>query len=120
MSVPKTFAELTDNVEWQHELQSVYDSVEDVDLLVGMHSEQAPPGFGFSDTAFRVFILMATRRLKSDRFYTTDFNADVYTPMGMAWIADNGLRTVMSRHLPQLQNHYADLRNVFFPWRTGR
>jgi len=119
MSVPKTFAELTDNVEWQKKLQSVYARVEDVDLLVGMHCEQAPPGFGFSDTAFRIFILMATRRLKSDRFYTTDFNADVYTPAGFAWIADNGLRSVMTRHLPQLREHYDDRRNIFFPWRTG-
>jgi len=30
---------------------------------------------GFSDTAFRVFILMASRRLKSDRFFTRDYNA---------------------------------------------
>jgi hypothetical protein len=119
MSVPKTFAELTDNEEWQRELEGVYENVEDVDLLVGMHCEKAPPGFGFSDTAFRVFILMATRRLKSDRFFTTDSNADVYTPVGMAWIADNSLRTIMTRHLPQLQDHFADRRNLFFPWRLG-
>ena len=30
-------------------------------------------GFGFSDTAFRIFILMASRRLQSDRFLTVDF-----------------------------------------------
>jgi hypothetical protein len=40
---------------------------------VGMYAEPLPPGFGFSDTAFRVFILMASRRLKSDRFFTSDF-----------------------------------------------
>jgi hypothetical protein len=119
MSVPKSFEELTDNAEWCASLKSVYDNVEDVDLLVGMHCEKAPPGFGFSDTAFRVFILMATRRLKSDRFFTTDFTADVYTPMGMEWIADNSFRTVLARHLPQLEEHFADRRNVFFPWRAG-
>jgi Animal haem peroxidase len=41
-----------------------------VDLQVGMYAEPLPPGFGFSDTAFRAFILMASRRLKSDRFFT--------------------------------------------------
>jgi len=37
-----------------------------------MLGEQLLPGFGFSDTAFRIFILMASRRLKSDRFFTND------------------------------------------------
>ena len=39
--------------------------VDRVDLMVGMFAEDLPEGFGFSDTAFRVFILMASRRLKS-------------------------------------------------------
>ena len=38
--------------------------------MIGMYAEPQPKGFGFSDTAFRVFILMASRRLKSDRFFT--------------------------------------------------
>ena len=81
-----------------------------------MHSETAPPGFGFSDTAFRIFILMASRRFKSDRFFTTDYTPEVYTPAGFAWVEDNSLRTVLERHLPQLGSHFANVRNVFFPW----
>src|SRR5262249_44534762 len=69
MSVPKSFAELTSNPDWQRDLAAVYKSVDEVDLLVGMHCEEKPPKFGFSDTAFRIFILMASRRLKSDRFF---------------------------------------------------
>lgn len=116
MSVPKSFAELTPNAEWQRELAAVYKSVEQVDLLVGMHCETAPPEFGFSDTAFRIFILMASRRLKSDRFFTNDFTPEVYTPAGFAWIADNSLRTVLERHVAELRPHFANVRNVFFPW----
>src|SRR5262249_52554725 len=63
MRVPKSFAELTSNPDWQRDLAAVYKSVDEVDLLVGMHSEEKPPNFGFSDTAFRIFILMASRRL---------------------------------------------------------
>jgi hypothetical protein len=118
MSVPKSFAELTSNTDWQRELAAVYASVEQVDLLVGLHCETAPPGFGFSDTAFRIFILMASRRLKSDRFFTSDFRPEVYTPAGFAWVRDNSMRTVLERHAPQLRPHFADVRNVFFPWRT--
>ncbi len=120
--VPKDFEELTDNPQWQRELREVYDSVEDVDLLVGTLAESqnsrygTPPGFGFSDTAFRIFILMASRRLKSDRFFTDDFRPEVYTPAGFDWIRDNSLRTVLERHCPALRLHFADARNVFFPW----
>ncbi len=116
MSVPKTFAELTSNPDWQRELAAVYKSVDQVDLLVGMHSEAPPPDFGFSDTAFRIFILMASRRIKSDRFYTTDFTPEIYTPAGFAWVQDNSLRTVLERHVPQTRAHFANVRNVFFPW----
>jgi len=116
MGVPTSFAELTSNPDWQRELAAVYRRVEDVDLLVGMHCEEAPPGFGFSDTAFRIFILMASRRLKSDRFFTTDFTPETYTPAGFAWVQDNSLRTVLERHVPQLRPHFANIRNVYFAW----
>jgi hypothetical protein len=116
MRVPKTFAELTDNPAWQHELKEVYGEVEKVDLLVGTLAEKCPPGFGFSDTAFRVFILMASRRLKSDRFFATDFTPEVYTPPGFQWVKDNNLRSVIERHCPDLRPHFAEQRNVFFPW----
>jgi hypothetical protein len=116
MRVPKSFADLTSNPEWQRELAAIYTSVEQVDLLVGLHCETAPPGFGFSDTAFRIFILMASRRLKSDRFFTADFTPTVYTPAGFAWIQDNNMRSVLERHVPHMRPHFANVRNVFFPW----
>lgn len=79
MHAPRTFAELTGgNKTLATELAQVYDNdIEAVDLLVGCLSEPLPKGFGFSDTAFRVFILMASRRLKSDRFIATDFKDEV-------------------------------------------
>ena len=43
MSVPKSFAELTDNPDWQRELEEVYGDVEKVDLLTGVHAETKPP-----------------------------------------------------------------------------
>lgn len=120
--VPKDFDELTDNVQWQEELRKVYGTVEKVDLQVGVLAESqnrrfgTPPGFGFSDTAFRVFILMASRRLKSDRFFTDDFRPETYTSAGFDWIKNNSLRTVLERHCDSLRLHFADTRNVFFPW----
>jgi hypothetical protein len=116
MSVPKTFAELTDNEEWQRELEAVYGEVEKVDLLAGVHAETKPDGFAISDTAFRIFVLMAGRRIKSDRFLTDSYTEDVYTPAGLAWVEDNGMREVLLRHLPGLAPAIADIRNAFFPW----
>src|SRR5207302_6337429 len=50
-----TFETLTDNREWAREMRQVYGDVERVDLLAGMYAETPPAGFGFSDTAFRIF-----------------------------------------------------------------
>jgi hypothetical protein len=68
----ESFEDLTKDRDKAAEIAAVYGSIEDVDLTVGLHAEPLPSGFGFSDTAFRTFILMASRRLKGDRFFTTD------------------------------------------------
>jgi hypothetical protein len=126
MTVPKTFAELTADPAWQRELEEVYGTVEKVDLLVGTLAESkaapngTPPGFGFSDTAFRIFILLASRRLKSDRFFCEDFRPEVYTPAGFAWVAENSFRSVLTRQMPDLAKHFGNVRNVFFPWEGSR
>ena len=78
------------------------------------------PGFGFSDTAFRIFVLMASRRLNSDRFFTTDYNARIYTQTGLDWIDDNDMFTVLLRHFPELLPSLRNVKNAFAPWqRTG-
>ena len=116
MSVPLSFEELTDNPQWQKELKEIYGDVERVDLLTGTLAETKPPGFAISDTAFRIFIVMAGRRIKSDRFLTDDYNADVYTPVGIDWVEQNGMREVFLRHAPSLGPILANVRNSFFPW----
>ena len=62
---------------------------------------------------------MASRRLKSDRFFTTDFRPEVYTQTGFNWVRDNSFRTVLERHFPALVPRFGDLRNVFFAWDRG-
>jgi hypothetical protein len=97
------FDELTGNPEWAEELRRTYDNdIESVDLMVGLYAETPPRGFGFSETAFRIFILMASRRLNSDRFFTQDYRPDVYTSAGMRWIETNGFAEVLARHFPLL------------------
>lgn len=113
----RTFSELTANPTWAAELEEVYGDVEEVDLQIGMAAETPPRGFGFSDTAFRVFILMASRRLKSDRFLTSCYTAEYYTQTGLDWVADNGMASVLLRHYPQLAPALKGVPNPFAPWR---
>ncbi|HCH66917.1 MAG TPA: peroxidase [Deltaproteobacteria bacterium] len=118
MQVPETFADLTDDPELADTLERVYGGdIEQVDTMVGMFAETPPEGFGFSDTAFRIFILMASRRLKSDRFFTNDYTADVYTQEGLDWIESNTMKSVLIRHFPRLTASLRDVENAFFPWR---
>lgn len=115
----KSFEEITSNQVWADEMRKVYNNdIESVDLMVGMFAEDLPEGFGFSDTAFRVFILMASRRLKSDRFLSQDYRAEIYTQFGIDWIYRNNLRTVLQRHYPQLAPALVGVKNGFAPWRN--
>jgi hypothetical protein len=114
----KTFEAITSNATWAQEMRQVYNNdIDSVDLMVGMFAEDLPDGFGFSDTAFRVFILMASRRLKSDRFFTKDYRAEVYTQFGLDWINDNTMLDVLRRHYPELQFTLQGVANAFAPWR---
>ena len=116
LKVPRTFEELTDNPTWAQELREVYGTVEQVDLMVGMYAEKLPKGFAFSDTAFRIFILMASRRLNSDRFFTTDYGPHAYTRAGLDWVADTGMSDVLLRHMPQLRPALEGVDNAFKPF----
>ncbi len=112
-----SFEELTDNPVWREEIRRVYDGdIDRVDLIVGLFAETPPKGFGFSDTAFRIFVLMASRRLNSDRFFTDDFTEQVYSKTGMDWVRDNTMSSVLLRHLPELEPSLRGVRNAFAPW----
>ena len=59
---------------------------------------------------------MASRRLKSDCFFTTDFIPETYTPEGMRRIAENNKCSVLVRHHPELGPLLRPVRNAFAPW----
>ncbi|WP_447973641.1 peroxidase family protein [Nitrospira sp. Kam-Ns4a] len=107
------------NARWAREIADLYDNkIDEVDTMVGLFAEEFPEGFGFSDTAFRIFILMASRRLKSDRFFTTDYRPEIYTKAGLDWISENGFESVLLRHYPALAPAVKGLANPFRPWRS--
>ncbi|UTI64073.1 SDR family oxidoreductase [Paraconexibacter antarcticus] len=115
----KRFEDITENQTWANEIRDIYDGdLDAIDLQVGLMAETPPKGFGFSDTAFRIFILMASRRLKSDRFFTNDYTPDVYTHEGIDWVARNTMGSVLLRHHPELAPALEGVENAFGPWKA--
>ncbi|WP_413289204.1 peroxidase family protein [Bdellovibrio sp. HCB337] len=95
------------------------DNVEAIDLLVGTLAEEVrPKNFGFGETMFQIFILMASRRLMADRFFTVNYTPEYYTKAGLAWIDDEGtLGQVIVRHMPELKKNVQGLETAFLPWK---
>jgi hypothetical protein len=115
-----TFEEMCESPQHAEELKAIYGDVERVDSMIGMYAERKPKGFGFSDTAFRIFILMASRRLGADRFFTRDYRPEVYTQEGIDWVEGNAMRSLLLRHHPELEPALRGVANPFAPWRrTG-
>jgi hypothetical protein len=112
-----SFHELADgNATFAREIEQVYDSVEDVDLVVGLMADRKPEGFAISDTAFRIFLLMAARRLRSDPFFTSHYKPSVYTRLGMKWIENATMGRILRRHYPELEPALRNVDNPFQPW----
>lgn len=74
-----------------HANGSMVDNIEDVDMVVGWLAESTRPhGFAISETQFHIFILNASRRLFSDRFFTSSFRPEIYSQLGYDWVINNG------------------------------
>ncbi|CAI9262943.1 unnamed protein product [Lactuca saligna] len=110
--------DLTDDKEAINTLREVYnDDVEQLDMLVGMAAEKKIKGFAISETAFVIFIIMASRRLEADRFFTSDFNEDVYTKKGLEWVnTTESLKDVLDRHYPEMTDRWMNSASAFTVW----
>ncbi len=112
------FEDLTEDPVTLATLKRIYDNdIEKIDALIGQLAETVrPDGFAFGETAFQVFILNASRRLITDRFYTKDYTAEVYTQAGLDWVENMTMVDVLERHFPQLSNSLVGVDNAFKPW----
>jgi hypothetical protein len=120
---------------------STVDNIEDLDLFVGWHAETTRPhGFAISETQFQVFILNASRRLYSDRFFTSSYRPEFYSTFGLEWVDNNGpdgvvmekgkpngrsqpvspLKRVLLRTIPELAPELDGVVNAFDPWARDR
>jgi len=124
-----------------HPNGSMVDNIEDVDAVVGWLAEfTRPHGFAISETQFHVFILNASRRLFSDRFFTSSFRPEFYSALGHQWVMNNGpdgkkweanlsnghkvevspLKRILLRTMPELSGQLEGVINVFDPWARDR
>ncbi|KAL5545033.1 hypothetical protein UlMin_008817 [Ulmus minor] len=110
--------DLTDDDEVVEALRDVYgDDVEKLDLLVGLHAEKKIKGFAISETAFFIFVLIASRRLEADRFFTTNFNSKTYTEKGLEWVnKTETLKDVIDRHFPDITKKWMRCSSAFSVW----
>lgn len=112
------FSEITPDAAVVAKLRELYnDDVEMIDVMIGSYAEgYRPPGYGFGETSFQIFIAMASRRLMADRFFTEDYRAEIYTQQGLDWIDNVTFTKVLVRHMPELSTQLAKVENGFFPW----
>lgn len=112
------FEDLTSDPTTLAQLKKIYSNdIEQIDTMVGQLAETVrPEGFGFGETAFQIFILNASRRLMTDRFYTEDYRPEIYTPEGMDWVENTTMVDVLKRHNPQLATSLNGVENAFKPW----
>ncbi|GAA0148090.1 oxygenase [Lithospermum erythrorhizon] len=113
-----TWEDLTEDEEVIKALNEVYgDDVEKLDLIVGLHAEKKIKGFAISETAFFIFLLIASRRLEADRFFTTNFNARSYTEKGLEWVnKTETLKDVIDRHFPDMTKKWMRCSSAFSVW----
>ena len=98
-------------------LQVYGDDVDSCDLLVGNLAEKKIPGFAISETAFMIFLIMASRRLEADRFYTEHFTEEVYGKVAMQWVsATSSMRDVLARHFPEIEKEMPPNTSAFTPY----
>jgi len=124
-----------------HPNGTVVDNVEDLDVVVGWLAESTRPhGFAISETQFHIFIINASRRLYSDRFFTSSFRPEFYSTFGLDWVMNNGpgepmmedgtpngheqqvlpMKRVLLRTMPELKDELKTVVNAFDPWARDR
>lgn len=112
------FEDLTTEPVLLEKLKRIYSNdVEKIDALVGQLAETVrPEGFAFGETAFQIFIMNASRRLITDRFYTKDYTPEMYTQEGLDWVEEQTMVSILNRHFPELNTSLVGVDNAFKPW----
>jgi len=123
MAPIRRFEDLDCDAQTVARLEALYGEgtagVERMDLVVGMHCDMNRPLRGFDQTRFAIFLQAASRRLQTDPFYTTKYEAQYYTASGLARIDKTTLKSLLLLHYPELaRGGLRGVNNAFEPWGT--
>jgi hypothetical protein len=95
--------DLTNNKEDLELLKSVCTDIEQVDFMVGyLADKERPEGFAFGIVPYHIFIVVASRRLLSNRFFMEGFTADIYSVWGLNYVATETFQSILLRHFPAM------------------
>ena len=115
-------AALASQKAYIEKLKIIYkNDIEKVDLMVGIGAEFVRPhGYAISETQFQIFILNASRRLFSDRFFTEAFTPEFYTQVGYDYVKNTTMIDILRRNFPVLQKPLNGVANAFEMWNRKR
>ncbi|KAJ3210263.1 hypothetical protein HDU82_008488 [Entophlyctis luteolus] len=135
LKLPKMqdFSDITNDPFLAKKLSDAYGgNIDDVDLLVGSLAEDnrpagnvlptvnlritISPGFAFSETTFRLFTVVASRRISADRLLTTDYTSAVYTAKGLEIVQKATMASILATNFPELAESLANATNPFLLW----
>lgn len=98
-----SLSDLTNDSEELELLMSVYSDIEEVDFMVGcLVDKERPEGFAFGIVPYHIFVVMATRRLLSDRFFQEGMTEENYSPWGLNYVQTQTFQSILERHFPEL------------------
>ncbi|KAJ9470441.1 Alpha-dioxygenase 2 [Diplonema papillatum] len=101
------FEDITTDAAVVEKLRSVYNSVDDVDLQVGLMAEETrPEGFAIAETTYTLFLRQTRRRTALDRFLTTSRNAETYTEWGLNYALTSTFKRLFENNYPNMVNEF--------------
>jgi len=104
----ESFRELNPDPKVHEALEQLYESIDDVELYVGLVAEETKPyGLGLQYTMSRGILSDAVNLIRNDRFLTDDFTPDNLTAWGFTYAQGNPelaggsiMYQLLLRHIP--------------------
>ena len=100
----KSIDDLTSDEDEREMLKSVYTDIEQVDFFVGcLADKDRPEGFAFGIVPYHIFVVMASRRLLSDRFFQEGLTEENYSEIGLTYLMKTTFHDILSRQFPNIK-----------------
>jgi len=94
----KSIDEISSDPEVVAALKELYKSVDDIEYVVGFKAESRPSTWGLTMTQVAAFLPVVVYRILADRFYTTDYRPEIYTPYGIERLKTVKLYDIIKHH----------------------